>query len=76
MKSTPSLVVRQRTCLATALLSVFVAAPLVHAQDADKALKPVVVQGSRNSQLGEAETASGGVVTQKQLEARTVYRPG
>ncbi len=37
---------------------------------------PVEVQGSRNSQLGVADSANAGVITQKQLEARTVYRPG
>lgn len=35
-----------------------------------------MVQSSRNSVLGEAGTANEGVVTQQQLEARTVYRPG
>jgi hypothetical protein len=39
-------------------------------------LAPVVVQGSRNSQLGVAESANSGVVTQQQLEGRTVYRAG
>lgn len=39
-------------------------------------LAPVTVQTSRNSVLGEASTANEGVVTQQQLEARTVYRPG
>lgn len=39
-------------------------------------LAPVVVQTSRTSQLGEASTANSGVVTQEQLDARTVYRPG
>ena len=39
-------------------------------------LAPVTVQGSRNSQLGIADSANSGVVTQKQLESRTVYRPG
>jgi hypothetical protein len=39
-------------------------------------LAPVTVTGSRNSQLGIAESANAGVVTQQQLEARTVYRPG
>jgi outer membrane receptor protein involved in Fe transport len=42
----------------------------------DGTLAPVVVQSSRNSVLGEASTANEGVVTQQQLEARTVYRPG
>jgi hypothetical protein len=46
------------------------------AQDADKSLAPVVIQGSRNSLLESAETANTGVVTKQQLDARTVYRPG
>ncbi|MEP7247772.1 MAG: TonB-dependent receptor plug domain-containing protein, partial [Gammaproteobacteria bacterium] len=36
----------------------------------------MTVEGSRNSQLGVADSANSGVVTQKQLESRTVYRPG
>ncbi|MEJ7686161.1 MAG: TonB-dependent receptor [Variovorax sp.] len=39
-------------------------------------LAPVTVEGSRTSQLGIADSANAGVVTQQQLEARTVYRPG
>jgi outer membrane cobalamin receptor len=35
----------------------------------------VVISASRTSQLGIAESANSGVVTQEQLEARTVYRP-
>ena len=46
------------------------------AQSSDASLAPVVVQSSRNSVLGEAGTANEGVVTQQQLDARTVYRPG
>src|SRR4051794_21543024 len=46
------------------------------AQDADKSLAPVLIQGSRNSLLEAAETANTGVVTKQQLDARTVYRPG
>lgn len=46
------------------------------ADDAVPALSTVIVEGSRPTQLGSAESASAGVVTQKQLEARTVYRPG
>ncbi len=42
----------------------------------EKALGAVTVQTSRTSQLGEAATANTGVVTQEQLDARTVYRPG
>ncbi len=39
-------------------------------------LPEVNVSGSRNSQLGVADSANSGVVTQQQLEARTVYRAG
>ena len=47
------------------------------AQTAVTATLPTVeVQSSRNSVLGEAGTANEGVVTQQQLDARTVYRPG
>ncbi|MFM9902034.1 MAG: TonB-dependent receptor, partial [Polaromonas sp.] len=49
----------------------------VWAQTAATATLPTVeVQSSRNSVLGEAGTANEGVVTQQQLDARTVYRPG
>ena len=44
--------------------------------DASSQLETVVVEGSRISQIGISDAASAGVVTQKQLEARTVYRPG
>ena len=46
------------------------------AADAEPAAQQVIVEGSRNSQIGISDAASAGVVTQKQLEARTVYRPG
>lgn len=46
------------------------------AQTIATTLQPVLIQGSRNSVLGDAETANMGVITQQQLEARTVYRPG
>jgi outer membrane receptor protein involved in Fe transport len=39
-------------------------------------LAPTIVESSRNSQLGIADSANAGVVTQQQLAARTVYRPG
>ena len=42
----------------------------------EPAIQEIVVEGSRNSQIGVASSSSAGVVTQKQLEARTVYRPG
>ena len=39
-------------------------------------LTPVIIETSRNSQLGIADSANAGIITQQQLEARTVYRPG
>lgn len=42
----------------------------------EKTLDTVTVESSRISQLGIADAASTGIVTKKQLEARTVYRPG
>ena len=43
--------------------------------NADPEASKVVIVASRVSQLGVAESANSGVVTQEQLEARTVYRP-
>ena len=51
-------------------------APVLAQAQGTATLAPVDVQGSRNSVLGEASTANEGVVTQRQLDARTVYRPG
>ena len=62
--------------MALAILGLAPMAGTVWAQQADQQLQEVVIEGSRNSQLGIAGAASSGVVTQKQLEARTVYRPG
>jgi outer membrane receptor for Fe3+-dicitrate len=39
-------------------------------------LQRVQIEGSRTSQLGLADSAADGSVSQQQLEARTVYRPG
>ncbi|MGZ3237472.1 MAG: TonB-dependent receptor [Burkholderiaceae bacterium] len=46
------------------------------AAEEEVTLPSVVVEGSRISQIGIADSANAGVVTQKQLESRTVYRPG
>jgi outer membrane cobalamin receptor len=43
---------------------------------ADDIFQRVLVDGSRMNQLGVANSANAGSVTQKQLEARTSYRPG
>ena len=59
-------------CLAAGMLAL----PTLGMAQSAAALAPVEVLGSRNSVLGDAATANEGVVTQKQLDARTVYRPG
>jgi outer membrane cobalamin receptor len=42
----------------------------------DFVLHRVLVDGSRTSQLGIADSANAGSIMQKQLQARTAYRPG
>ena len=65
------------TTLASCLFASLVASvPAWAAEDDEITLKPVTVLSSRTSQLGVSPTANTGVVTQEQLEARTVYRPG
>ncbi|CDG84686.1 tonB-dependent Receptor Plug domain protein [Janthinobacterium agaricidamnosum NBRC 102515 = DSM 9628] len=49
---------------------------LASADDGGSPPASVLISGSRTSQLGIADSANAGVVTQQQLEARTVYRPG
>lgn len=61
---------RPLPCLIAALLSHSVC------KADDDVLQRVLVAGSRTSQLGVADSANEGTVTQKQLEMRTVYRPG
>jgi hypothetical protein len=41
----------------------------------DQILQRILVDGSRSNQLGVADAASAGSVTQQELAARTVYRP-
>jgi hypothetical protein len=54
------------------------AALLVHgsSQADDLVIQRVLVEGSRASQLGIADSASAGSISQKELAQRTVYRPG
>ncbi|MGK5038868.1 TonB-dependent receptor [Janthinobacterium sp. GB1R12] len=47
--------------------------PAAHADDI---FQRVLVDGSRLNQLGVADSANAGSVTQQQLDARTSYRPG
>ncbi len=65
------------TTLASALLPLLIVSQQTLAAEADEnTLKPVTVLSSRTSQIGVSSTANMGVVTQEQLDARTVYRPG
>lgn len=71
-----SISVRTKNRMAGFVAGCFALQGAVWAQNTDATLAPVQVQSSRNSVLGDAGTASEGVVTQQQLDARTVYRPG
>lgn len=62
----------------TARLAAVLAALFLHggASADDLLLHRILVEGSRASQLGLFDSASAGTITQKELEARAVYRPG
>ena len=63
--------------LPCALLCALPALFIHHAAQADDlVLQRVLVEGSRMSQLGIADSANAGTVGQKDLAARTAYRPG
>ncbi|TWI64410.1 outer membrane receptor protein involved in Fe transport [Pseudoduganella lurida] len=65
----------KKTRLAAAFASAFAAfSSPAHADD--PFMPRVTIDASRISQLGIADSASEGIVTQRQLEARTTYRPG
>jgi hypothetical protein len=59
--------------LPCALAALFVHA---HACADDPVIQRVLVEGARASQLGIADSANMGSVSQKELEMRTIYRPG
>ncbi len=72
---------RQPACRHSATLrpcALFVALAASHPAWAggEQLLERVVVTGSRANPVGSADSANAGTVTQKQLEARTAYRPG
>jgi hypothetical protein len=48
----------------------------VHAHADDPVIQRVLVEGARASQLGIADSANEGSVSQKELAMRTIYRPG
>lgn len=59
------------------LIPLALAAATLHSPvHADDLLQRVTIDGSRANQLGVADAASAGSVSQKELAARTVYRPG
>lgn len=62
--------------LSLSIVSMFAGGSLSLAAAQEKTLESVTVETSRNSQMGIAESANTGLVTQEQLEARTVYRAG
>jgi outer membrane cobalamin receptor len=74
LKATPRSMRRSR--IAFAILSLSVASPAVWADDDKSASAVVLVEAGRFSEVGIASSASVGMVTQKELAARTVYRPG
>ncbi|WP_409027941.1 TonB-dependent receptor [Janthinobacterium sp. SUN098] len=55
------------------LLAALFSATAAHADDL---FQRVLVDGSRLNQLGVADSANAGSITQQQLDARTSYRPG
>jgi hypothetical protein len=59
--------------LPCALAALFVHA---HALADDPVIQRVLVEGARASQLGIADSANMGSVSQKELAMRTIYRPG
>ncbi len=62
-----------RRLLATAAVLAFAAPAWA---GGEQILEKVVITGTANKQVGVADSANVGTVSQKQLEARTVYRPG
>ncbi|MEF2266465.1 TonB-dependent receptor [Janthinobacterium sp. LS2A] len=54
-------------------LAALFSATVAHADDI---FQRVLIDGSRLNQLGVADSANAGSVTQQQLDARTSYRPG
>jgi hypothetical protein len=61
-------------CALAALFSPLFIHSLAHADDF--VIQRVLVEGARASQLGIVDSANAGSVSQKELEMRTIYRPG
>ena len=74
MKNTPPHAARPRPhALALAALAALTSHALA---GGEQQLPKVLITGTSTSLVGVADSANVGTVTQKQLEARTVYRPG
>jgi len=58
-----------------ALAAAYLLAPAAAYAD-DPFMQRVLVEGARASQVGVADSAGMGSVSQRQLETRTIYRPG
>jgi TonB dependent receptor/TonB-dependent Receptor Plug Domain len=60
------------------ILACAVSAAFTHAAQAggEQELQKITINGTAIRQIGVADSANVGTVTQKQLEARTYYRPG
>jgi outer membrane receptor protein involved in Fe transport len=57
------------------LITLFISSPQVFAGGA-QTIETIIVTGTKLIQVGVADSANEGTVSQQQLEARTVYRPG
>ena len=66
---------RQLLPLPTLLTLLVASATTAHA-GGEQELQRIIITGTAASQVGVADSANVGTVTQKQLEARTAYRPG
>ncbi len=62
---------------AVSILSLCLLQPLARAHETfEIEIESIAVEASRTSQIGLSDAGSQGFITQKQLEARVVYRPG
>ena len=62
--------------LALSLAAAFTSFAPVAQAGGEQQLQKVVVSGTASGLIGEADSANVGTISQKQLEARTAYRPG
>ncbi|MRW90489.1 TonB-dependent receptor plug domain-containing protein [Duganella sp. FT80W] len=70
----PSSSIKTRSIKSPLKYALLLALGSAHADD--QYMTRILVDGSRTNQLGVADAASAGTVTQEELAKRTVYRPG